>query len=38
MNMQKLGIVLRAVSLCRYTINICKYKELNLMLYTLCEV
>ena len=38
MNMQKLGIVSRAVGLCCDTINICKYKELNLIRYTLCEV
>ena len=38
MNMQKLGIVSRAVGLCCDTINIFKYKELNLIRYTLCEV
>ncbi|WP_173052102.1 hypothetical protein [Candidatus Nitrotoga sp. AM1P] len=36
--MQKLGIVSPAVGLCCDTINICKYKELNLIRYTLCEV
>lgn len=38
MNMQKLGIVSHANYLCRDTINICKYKDLNLIRYTLCEV
>ena len=38
MNMQKLGIVSSAVGLCCDSINICKYKELNLIRYTLCEV
>lgn len=38
MNMQKLGIVSRAVNLCRDTIKSCKFKELNLIRYTLCEV
>ncbi len=38
MNMQKLGIVSRAVGLCHDTIYIFKYNELNLIRYTLCEV
>ena len=38
MNMQKVGIVSYAVGICHDTINIRKYKQLNFMHYTLCEV